>query len=637
MGVGPSGRRATVILAVAAVLAGAGWLATSGTARMAPVLDRQWTPSDLAEAQKALTSRGIDNRVDSGRLVVPPSRVLEARGVVQAEGLGEGGQPDALEQLAQKEDIWSSQSQITKRWQAAKMAAMARLIRRFPPVRSATVVFEEGASGGLGGGGISPTACVGVELKSGCAMTDEIVEAIADLVAGGVAGMKRQDVRIVDNSGRSYRAEETFAGASPALRQVRAAEDYLTKKVRAAIPPIDGTVVSVRAEPAASPPVGANEAGTLPRCAEARVSVPRSYFVGVARVSTGQKQPDDAAVQAAIAAGLDQMRDMVTSALGEKDASRIRVDWHYDDSPVREVAAALGPSPTDSWRQWRVPAVGGAIAGAILWALAGGLLRRRRGGGAGASAQAEPGADSSRGVLGLLQWASVEDISALAQGEHPQTVAVLLSALPADRAGAVLAALTPETQKEVARRIVALGKIEPEMLREVDRALAGRIGELPAAQRPARLVESGVGLQSAVATGGTAKLADLLHRAGRPTETRVLQSLSQGLPGLVESLRARTLSFEDIAALSESRLGSVLEGMDSRRLAVALRTASKPLAQKIYSCLSAPAARRLRGQVDQVGPVRLSEVEAAQQQIVAELAAEDVGQYAAAGAADQVA
>jgi flagellar motor switch protein FliG len=76
--------------------------------------------------------------------------------------------------------------------------------------------------------------------------------------------------------------------------------------------------------------------------------------------------------------------------------------------------------------------------------------------------------------------------------------------------------------------------------------------------------------------------------------------------------------------------------MDSRRLAVALRTASKPVAQKVFSCLSAAAARRLREQVQGVGPVRLSDVEAAQQQIVEELLSAETGQYAAAGS-DQVA
>jgi len=79
----PAGRRASLAVAAAAVLAGAGWLALGGPGRMVPVLDRAWTPPELADAREALAARGIEHRVEAGRLVVPRSRLAEARAALQ--------------------------------------------------------------------------------------------------------------------------------------------------------------------------------------------------------------------------------------------------------------------------------------------------------------------------------------------------------------------------------------------------------------------------------------------------------------------------------------------------------------------------------------------------------------------------
>ena len=613
---GPA-RRAGESAAAVAALAGLVWL-IAGLARpsMAPVMDRPWGPSELADARGALNAGGIPHRIEGDRILVPRDRLAEARAILQQEVLGAGGSPTALEQFAERDDIWSSQAQAGRRWQAAKMADLSRTIRKFPTVRSASVIFEDGAAAGLGGPKVEPTASVAVELKPRCAMTDDLVDAIADLVSGTVAGMKRENVRIVDGAGRSYRAVEPSAEGSDALCRLRAAESYFARKVREAVGPIEGATVSVRAE---LPPstgsarpemVGGRQ--PLPRCVAVRVAIPRSHFQALAAGASGTARPDEAAVQAAATAGLEKVRENIVAALGADEDVQIKVDCRDDAIPVWAEASAAKGGP--GWAAYAIGAVVGASAAAVLGAVLGWPPRRRRAGASAPPGGAQTVEYGGPGELSVLRWASAEDVLSLVREEHPQTVAVVLSALPVDRAAAVLAALPEEAQLEVARRLAAMDNVDPHTLREVDRALAGRLAESGGEWLPA--------------TAGPTRLADILRRTGPRVETRVLQALAKDLPELAGSLRRKAFSFEDIVGMSDSRLAEVLEAIDTRRLAVALRTAPGPVAEKVFACLSAPTARRLRVLMNQESPVRLSEVEAAQQQVVEELLRDEAGRYA---------
>lgn len=606
---------AAVAIAAVAVVGGAAWLIVDastpeGLVAVSPALRQD----QLETARDALSRRGIDSEIRSGRLLVPQGRLEQAHQVIGELGLAAEGAEPAFEGLGERDDIWSTQAQVARRWQAAKMASLGRLIRRFPAVRSATVILAEGTHRGIGGRGQAPTASVAVELSPGRRMTDDLAIAIADLVAGSVAGMRRHDVRIVDDTGRSYRLpEDDFAG-SQALRQASAAEAYFRNKIRRATRHVAEPIIAVEVDLQTVPP----------SCRRAWVSVPLSHL-RAAMASAGGAEPTTAEFESAAARCLDRIRTMVVLALGGERAPEVKVDWHRDVSPVGAVGARV-----------TTPSRAPGAAGLIAWACVAGcvalvcgalLVRRRR---SGRSVRADQEADAAElepagGALGVLQCAASRDILELVRDEHPQTIAVVLSALDCDRAAAILAGLPQDIQLEVSRRIAGMERLDPRMLREVNHALAGRL--------------AGLDLRRQAAIGGVGKLAELLHRAGPATKDRVMQSMNDAAPAVagVAGQEQEGFAFEDIPMLDDGRMRAALESMDSRRLAVALRTASKALSEKVLSCLSRRAARHLRTKMERIGPVRLSEVEAAQQHVVDELMQTEVGGYVRSAGSEVVA
>ncbi len=576
-------RRARLALALMCLLiiGGGVWLAVgSGGVEMAAVSAKGMDAADLAEAQSVLAGRGVTTHLEGGRLLARRDQAEHARAILAAEGLLGPGEASPFEKLAGQDDIWCTQSQNNKRWQAAKMTALSALIRKFPPIKSATVLFEEGSGRGLGGAGVESTAAVTVELKPDAKMNDRLVTAIADLVCGSIAGLKPANVRVVDSAGRSYRINEVGRGDS--LEQIQAAEAYYTDKIRAALG-VDNPIITVQVDGQKTPI----------HCISAFVSIPRSHFVSLAQSqygSAGEKE-----IAAAMTDGLERAR----TALGRvmKDTPDLGVEWHWD-AHVAAAAAALPPAGDSEMTTEfdRRLVASSALAGLGVATLVVTIFRTRQ----GRRDEAAPGPQGS--PLSVLGMASPRDIVEFLQGEHPQTVAVVLSQLAADKAAAVLAELPRDEQVDVSRRIASLEKVDLVTLSEVQEALVGRLNEFAARA------------QSSI--GGQAKLADLLRRAGGETEKNVLDSLSSQEPAVAQSLRSRLFVFDDILTMSDDRLKGALEAMDGEQLAVALRTAGKELTQKVFGCLSAAASRRLRSTMERIGPVRLSDVEAAQQRTV---------------------
>lgn len=572
--------RLALALMCALIIGGGVWLAVgSGGVEMVAVSGKGLAPSDLAEAQSALSAKGVSVRVEGGRLMARRDQAEHARSILAAEGLLTAPEAGPLEKLAGQDDLWCTQAQNNKRWQAAKMAALSSLIRKFPPIRTATVLFEEGAGRGLGGAGSESTASVTVELKPDAKMNDRLVAAIADLVCGSIAGLKPANVRIIDSAGRSYRMNE--GGGADSLEQVQAAEAYYTDKIRGALG-IDNPIITVQVDAQKSPI----------HCVSAFVSIPRSYFVSLAQSqygSAGEKE-----LSAAMADGLERAREALGRAM--KDTADLRVEWHWD---AHAAAAAAVPAAGDSEMTTefdRRLLASSALAGLGVATLVVTIFRTRQG-----RRDELPGGPAGS-PLGVLEMASPRDIVDFLQGEHPQTVAVVLSQLAADKAAAVLAELPKDVQIDASRRIASLEKVDLATLAEVQETLAGRLSEFAARA------------QSSI--GGQAKLAELLRRAGGATEKNVMDSLSAQEPAVAQSLRSRLFVFDDILTMSDDRLRAALEAMDGEQLAVALRTAGKELTQKVFGCLSAAAGRRLRLTMDRIGPVRLSDVEAAQQRTV---------------------
>lgn len=497
-----------------------------------------------------------------------------------------------FEQIARSGDLWSSQAQADKRWLAAKMTHLGQRISQFPPIASASVIIEGGQSR-RGSAPQAASAAVMITLKPNARVNDRLVAAIADLVAGS-CGMTRQDVRIVDSAGVSYRAADAGPTAGDDTQRLRSAEAYYSEKAQQAIAYVDNSVVSVRV---------ACE-GAVARCAGATVSVPRSYLVSALRTSHAvDGTPTDEELQNLAGAPLARIQQGVARALGLED-SAVKVEWHYDAQ-----AAAATVAQASSWwmnRSMLLPVAAGLGligAGAIVLMA---MFRRRRRRIPLARALDDSGVEASAEMVrgdyfGFLADVPGDEVQALLRDEHPQTVAMVLACLGNPLAAEVLAGMPASCQVEVARRIATLDRIDPDVAAEVERTLAQRLAGAPAQE---------------TRVGGVAAVSEILHRAGYATQRAVLEGLTPSEPMLAESIRQRMFGFEDIVHLPADRLGAALSGLEETELAVALRTAGPQVKEHICSALPGSTARRIRAEMERIGPVRLSDVEAAQQKVV---------------------
>jgi flagellar motor switch protein FliG len=186
--------------------------------------------------------------------------------------------------------------------------------------------------------------------------------------------------------------------------------------------------------------------------------------------------------------------------------------------------------------------------------------------------------------------------------EHPQTIALILSHLPPAIGAEIISGLPAERQLAVIRRIANMGQTSPAVIAEVEAGLEKRMHS--------------VMTQSYERAGGVPSVAEILNVTDRGTERALLESLAQEDPELVESIRRLMFVFDDVARLSDKDIQNVLTNVESAQWAMALKGASDSLKQKILTNMSKRAADMLLEEIEYLGPVRLSEVEAMQQQIV---------------------
>jgi len=202
----------------------------------------------------------------------------------------------------------------------------------------------------------------------------------------------------------------------------------------------------------------------------------------------------------------------------------------------------------------------------------------------------------------FLQKTETENLLTFMQGEHPQTIALVLSHLPATMASEILVGLEPERQVEVITRIANMDQTSPEVIKEVERGLENRLAGLVA--------------EGFERTGGVKAVAEMLNLAGRATEKAIMEGLAEDNPDLVEEIRRLMFVFEDILRVDDRGIQSVLKEVENEELALALRTASDELKGKIFSNMSERAGQLIKEEMEYMGPVRVSDVEAAQQKIV---------------------
>jgi flagellar motor switch protein FliG len=218
----------------------------------------------------------------------------------------------------------------------------------------------------------------------------------------------------------------------------------------------------------------------------------------------------------------------------------------------------------------------------------------------------------------FLQRAESENLLTFIQDEHPQTIALILAHLPAQKASEILVGLPSQKQIEVVKRVANMEQTNPEVIKEVELGLEHRLSDIVS--------------QTFEKAGGIDTVAEILNLADRSTEKGIMEGLEAEDPDLVEQIRRLMFVFEDILLVNDKGIQSVLKEVDNEELALALKTASEELRQKVFKNMSERAAQLIQEDMQYMGPVRISDVEGAQQKIVDVVRRlEDAGEIIIAG------
>mgnify|MGYP003455187073 FL=1 len=202
----------------------------------------------------------------------------------------------------------------------------------------------------------------------------------------------------------------------------------------------------------------------------------------------------------------------------------------------------------------------------------------------------------------FIQKTESEQILNFIQGEHPQIIALIVSYLPANKAGEIFRNLPEEKQIDIARRIASMERTSPEMIREVERVLERKLSTV-------------VG-QDYTSAGALDTLIEMLANVDRGTEKTIIESLSETDPELAEEIRKRMFVFEDVILLDDRAIQQVLKSVESKDLSLALKGSSEDVSEKVFKNMSKRAADMLREDMEFAGPVRVKDVQEAQQRIV---------------------
>jgi flagellar motor switch protein FliG len=201
-----------------------------------------------------------------------------------------------------------------------------------------------------------------------------------------------------------------------------------------------------------------------------------------------------------------------------------------------------------------------------------------------------------------LKWMDAATVAELIKNEHPQIIATVLVHLDPDQAGEVLGAFTERLRNDVMLRIATLEGVQPSALRDLNEVLAQLLTGTDKLKKTAR--------------GGVEAAAEILNYLGGTLEASVSAHLRETDPELAQKIQDRMFVFENLLDLDDRAIQLLLREIQSETLVVALKGTSEELRQKVFKNMSQRAAEMLRDDLDAKGPVRLSEVEAEQREIL---------------------
>ena len=188
------------------------------------------------------------------------------------------------------------------------------------------------------------------------------------------------------------------------------------------------------------------------------------------------------------------------------------------------------------------------------------------------------------------------------QDEHPQTIAMILSYLSAQQSAMILSALSSEKQADVAKRIAMMDRTSPEVIKEVERVLEKKLSSIVS--------------QDYTMAGGVDAIVSILNTVDRGTEKRIMESLEIEEPELAEEIRKKMFVFEDVMLLDDRAIQRVLREVENKDIATALKGANEEVQNVIFKNLSQRLAAMIKEDMEFMGPVRMKDVEEAQQKIV---------------------
>jgi len=200
-----------------------------------------------------------------------------------------------------------------------------------------------------------------------------------------------------------------------------------------------------------------------------------------------------------------------------------------------------------------------------------------------------------------LAYIPVENLINIIQGEHPQTIALILSYLPYEKAAEVLKSLPEELKIDIALRIVQIGQVDVEIVNELDKVIKNELSKIGGATRKCDGIET---------------LANILNQVDGVTEEAVLSHIENEDGDLADLVRQKMFVFEDLLQIENRHFRDILQNVDNQLLIKALKTTSDEMKNKVFTNLSERASEMLKEDMEVMGPVKLSEVEEAQQEII---------------------
>lgn len=188
------------------------------------------------------------------------------------------------------------------------------------------------------------------------------------------------------------------------------------------------------------------------------------------------------------------------------------------------------------------------------------------------------------------------------QDEHPQTIALILSYLNPSQAAQIIGALPPDRQADVAKRVAMMDRTSPDVIKEIEKVLESKLSSLVN--------------QDYTIIGGVDAVVEILNTVDRGTEKHIMETLEIDEPELADEIRKKMFVFEDVLLLDDRAIQRVLRDVDNNDLAVALKGANEQVQNAIFNNLSKRLAAMIKEDMDFMGPVRMKDVEEAQQKIV---------------------